>query len=109
MSLNWRVICQTRGMSTKHHRTAPAPPLLFADGCVLLGQALDGGFRAEMVAAVSRSTDFRGALLRLRAAMQSHVFRTATGEVSLDRAAPTYDRRTRQDGFHVLHDWNGKA
>ena len=39
--------------------------------------------------------------------MRSHRFQAGGTSVSLDAILQTFDRQTRQDGFHVLHDWDG--
>jgi hypothetical protein len=64
----------------------------FAQACASLDAALSGTVRQEAAAARS--------LPALRRAMQSH---------ALAPFVPDFDRRTRAEGFHVLHDWDGKA
>ena len=41
--------------------------------------------------------------------MRSHVWKAGAGDINLARIAVRYDRQTRQDGFHALHDWDGIA
>ena len=41
--------------------------------------------------------------------MRVNVFQTSSGQVSLERTIRALDKRTREDGFHVLIDWDGKA
>jgi hypothetical protein len=62
-----------------------------------------------MLAAASEAKDFAHALKRLRAAMRAHTWKAGALKIELDDLVGKYDRRTRQDGFHVLHDWDGKA
>jgi hypothetical protein len=81
----------------------------FDGACALIDAALTGATRREIVADVSQSTDFRQALLRLRDRMRSNVWEAGATHVDLENIVKTYDRQTRQDGFHVLHDWDGIA
>lgn len=76
------------------------PPPSFADACSLVDAALRGETRARLVADLSRSQPFGRALARLR----DHL-----GANSFDSFLPQFDHRTRQEGFHALHDWDGKA
>src|SRR5262249_43119066 len=41
--------------------------------------------------------------------MRSHSWKIGSQHLSLGRAVKSFDQRTREDGFHVLHDWDGKA
>lgn len=75
-------------------------PTPFRDACALVEAALDGDARARLVADVARSSPLGRALARLRERMRSNSF---------DVFLPEYDLRTRQEGFHALHDWDGKA
>ena len=81
----------------------------FNDACALLDRALQGSFRRDIVADVSGAKDFRTALYRLRDRMRIDVWDAPGGEIRLNRFSAPWDSRTRQDGFHVLHDWDGKA
>jgi hypothetical protein len=81
----------------------------FNDACALLDRALQGSFRREILDDVSRARDFRTALYRLRDSMRTDVWAASDGEIRLNRFVSPWDSRTRQDGFHVLHDWDGKA
>ena len=81
----------------------------FDDVSGTLEATLAGSMRAEIVREASSVGNLGAALLRLRKAMRSHVWRTAAGAIDLERAVQRYDRRTRQVGFHVLNDWDGIA
>ena len=85
------------------------PAVSFEGACALLETALDGAARREIVAALSDAKDFAHALRRLRGGMRDHVWKIGAGKIDLSEVVAKYDRRTRQDGFHVLHDWDGKA
>lgn len=75
-------------------------PVTFAGACALIEAALAGDARARLVADFARSQPFGRALTRLRAHMRANSF---------DPFLAAFDHRTRQDGFHALHDWDGKA
>jgi hypothetical protein len=79
--------------------------IAFEAACSLIEKALGGGLRREIVADLCRSGDLRRSLLRLRESMRGHDW---TG-VALGRLVNDYDRRTREEGLHALHDWDGKA
>src|SRR5437762_11620715 len=75
-------------------------PSDFTTACSLVHAALEGDARARLVADFARSTPFGRALARLRDQLRSNSF---------DAFIPRFDHRTRQEGFHALHDWDGKA
>jgi hypothetical protein len=81
----------------------------FDDGCALIESALSGPARREIVAEAAAAKDFGRALVRLRDHMRANVWPAAAQRINLERIVNTFDRSTRQDGFHVLHDWDGKA
>lgn len=85
------------------------PAVSFDSACALVDTALRGVTRREIVAGVSASNDFAQALMRLRRGMRANAWKTGVGTIDLDEVVTKYDRKTRQDGFHVLHDWDGKA
>ena len=72
----------------------------FFDACSLVEAAIGGDARSRLVADISRSKPFGRALGRLREHVRAN---------SLDRFLGAFDHRTRQEGFHALHDWDGKA
>lgn len=81
----------------------------FDEACAMLETASTGTFRQDIVAELANAKDFRTALLRLRGSMRSNAWKAAGHQISLGRIIKTFDSRTRDDGFHVLHDWDGKA
>jgi hypothetical protein len=83
--------------------------LTFAAACDLVESALAGGVRKEIVSDFSSATTVGRALTRLRDSMRANVWKTARAQIALDRFVSRYDTRTRADGFHALHDWDGKA
>jgi hypothetical protein len=82
---------------------------MFADICDTLDAALRGSFRGEVVRQLSGSRTLGAALARLREAMRTDVWSFADARLTLALPIREYDRRTRADGFHALHDWDGVA
>jgi hypothetical protein len=85
------------------------PPVSFDGACALIETALDGATRRATLDGVSASRDFATALRRLRVSMRAHSWKAGAVRIDLEDAVSKYDRRTRQDGFHALNDWDGKA
>jgi hypothetical protein len=83
--------------------------ITFSGACSVLEAALRGPARRDIAADLSNSADFRESLTRLRDAFRAHVLRSRSGRIDLAAMVAKYDARARQDGFHVLHDWDGKA
>ncbi|HVG87088.1 MAG TPA: hypothetical protein VM820_21370 [Vicinamibacterales bacterium] len=82
---------------------------MFADVCDTLEAALAGPFRTAVVHQLSSSRTLGAALARLREAMRADVWSFGDSRLTLALALREYDRRTRSDGFHALHDWDGVA
>jgi len=80
----------------------------FDQACGLVENALRGGVRREIISGLSAKT-LGASLAQLRDAMRANRFRAAGQQIFLDRVVTTFDGRTRADGFHILHDWDGKA
>ncbi|HXI27027.1 MAG TPA: hypothetical protein VNG89_01350, partial [Vicinamibacterales bacterium] len=72
----------------------------FSEACAVVERALAGSARQQLVSELAKSRPFGKALARLR----QHVRANA-----LEPFLTPFDHRTRQEGFHVLHDWDGKA
>jgi hypothetical protein len=84
----------------------------FDEACAAMETALVGSARAHIIAEaadVGGSGNFGKALMRLRDRMRSDVWLPGGGPLELDRIVKPYDRLTRREGFHVLHDWDGVA
>ena len=75
----------------------------FEGACSLIESVLHGSTRRDMVAEAATAKDFGKALARLRDVLRANV------SPALDQAVRTYDKATRVDGFHALHDWDGIA
>lgn len=95
-----------RVKNRRRHRSAE---VAFAEACLLLKPALTGTIRQDVVADTSSSTDFRTALLRLREGIGGHLLKAGSTRFCIEPIVKGYDRRSRLDGFHALHDWDGTA
>ena len=80
--------------------------ITFEHACDVVGAALRGPVRREIVAGVTGKT-LGATLFALRDAMRANRFRAAGQQIFLDRAVSAFDGRTRAEGFHILHDWDG--
>lgn len=69
----------------------------FDAACAALAAALDPAARRATVADVAAAHTLGDALIRLR------------DRLRCDGWIRDFDRRTRDEGFHVLHDWDGKS
>ncbi len=85
------------------------PEVAFDDACTLIGAALTGATRQAIVANVSTPKGLGQALRRLREGLRCNILKAGGQQINLARIIKAYDGLTRQDGFHVLHDWDGKA
>jgi hypothetical protein len=81
----------------------------FQSVCDTLQETLAGPFRERVVGELSSSATLGGALRRLREAMRADVWSFGAARLTLALAVRDYDRKTRDDGFHALHDWDGVA
>ena len=80
----------------------------FEQACALVGSALRGDVRREIIAGLG-GRKMGQSLLALRDAMRANRFRAVGQQIFLDRVIRDYDGRTRAEGFHILHDWDGVA
>jgi hypothetical protein len=70
---------------------------------------LRGSTRREILAGIATSPDLGRNLLRLREGMATHVWRTATRTINLHNTISGLDAKTRREGLHAMHDWDGIA
>ncbi|HEY7819151.1 MAG TPA: hypothetical protein VIG29_13080, partial [Vicinamibacteria bacterium] len=75
----------------------------FSSTCELVETILAGPARSRILAEASKPKEFRRRLQFLYDAFRDHAF----PGLSLESAVSALDARTRADGFHVLHDWDG--
>jgi hypothetical protein len=81
--------------------------ITFDQACGLVEAALQGSVRKEIVAGLAGGKTLGAGLAGLRDAMRANRFRAAGQQIFLDRAITSFDGRTRAEGFHILHDWDG--
>ena len=81
----------------------------FEQTCAIVASALRGQARHEIVDEFAGAATLGAALKPLRDAMRNNQFRARGHQIYLDRALSSYDGRTRAEGFHILHDWDGVA
>jgi hypothetical protein len=80
----------------------------FDQACGLVENAVRGPVRREIVAGLAGKT-LGASLMQLRDAMRANRFRAVGQQIFLDKMITTFDGRTRSEGFHILHDWDGVA
>lgn len=81
----------------------------FDAACTLIDGALRGSLRHQIVEDAASAPDFRRALLRLRDGMRAHAWSAGVEALNLAPVIAKLDAKTRQEGFHVLNDWDGLA
>lgn len=81
----------------------------FEDTCQAIDAALSGGLRADVVAAAARAQPFGRAVSLLRKNMDAHAWGGGGESLRLAPLVNDLDQRSRREGFHILHDWDGKA
>lgn len=74
-----------------------------------LESALTGGTRRAILDEVSKARTFDRAARHLRDSMRTHRFDAGGVTLLSGRWVKHFDQVTRKDGFHALHDWDGKA
>ncbi len=82
--------------------------ITFDQAAGLVEAALHGQTRRDIVAGLGART-LGASLAALRDALRAHRFRAGSQQIFLERAVTTFDGRTRAEGFHILHDWDGVA
>ena len=81
----------------------------FDDVCDQLERALCGPFRRDVIEEAFGARDAAQAMQRLRDCMRSNVWEAGKARIDLGAAIGAFDTRARGDGFHAIHDWDGKA
>ena len=81
----------------------------FEQVCAFVESALTGTARRDIVDEFAGAATLAAALAPLGQAMRANQFRARGHQIFLDRALAAYDGRTRAEGFHILHDWDGVA
>ncbi len=96
-------------MGKKRKRSRPRLEVTFDSACELVETILQGTTRREILTGISSANSFHKALLRLREGMRTNRFTVGGDQISLERVVNRLDKRSREEGFHVLHDWDGVA
>lgn len=81
----------------------------FKEACAGLEAALTGGTRKAILDEVSKAKTFDRAARHLRDSLRVHRFDAGGDALFAGRWVRHLDQVTRADGFHALHDWDGKA
>lgn len=89
--------------------SGPARSLSFAEACAAVEDALSGSARRRIIDEVSKAKTFDRAVRHLRDGMRAHGFESGGAPLFSGRWVKAFDLLTRRDGFHALHDWDGKA
>ena len=89
--------------------TKPSRDLSFQDACAALESVLEGPARREIVGEVSKAKTFDRAARHLRDGMRAHRFEAFGVSLFTGRWVKRFEHLTSEDGFHILHDWDGKA
>lgn len=81
--------------------------MIFARICELMTPVLTGPARAEIVDAAAREPRMPDALVALGQGIVEHGFHTSHGAIKFSKVIDRFDRLSRGEGFHALHDWDG--
>lgn len=81
----------------------------FKEASAGLEAALTGGTRKAILDEVSKAKTFDRAARHLRDFMRMHRFDAGGAALFSGRWVKHLDQVTRGEGFHALHDWDGKA
>jgi hypothetical protein len=80
-----------------------------ADLLARIEDALASGARARIIDHAARLQPFSRALAEVRQGLSTHRFRAPAVSLDWRDGVDSLDHATRRDGFHVLHEWDGKA
>lgn len=81
----------------------------FVRVCELLESVLASDARRRAIDALCSGVSPSRALKRVADALRTNLREVDARYTALDALAGELDARTRRDGFHVLHDWDGTA
>ncbi|HEX6464355.1 MAG TPA: hypothetical protein VFZ98_07880 [Vicinamibacterales bacterium] len=82
---------------------------MFGRACDLVEQGLAGDARRRVIAELCAGASPARALARLVLTLRTNLRDLDAQYAALDGVITFLDAQTRRDGFHVLHDWDGKA
>lgn len=81
----------------------------FDAACALLRPLVDGAARRHLAATLADAGSLGESLNRLRDYLTANALEADGQRISLERIVRAFDKTTRDEGFHVLHDWDGKS
>lgn len=81
----------------------------FGQVCESLERALAATFRHDVIDAAAATPDATRALRTLLDGMRANQWGSGAARLDLAAAIDAFDRRVRSDGFHAIHDWDGKT
>lgn len=81
----------------------------FETACASLRPILTGDARRVLALTLADAPSLGAALGRLRDSLTANALDVGGQRISLERVVRAFDRVTREEGFHVLHDWDGKS
>ena len=81
----------------------------FDSACALFEPLVAAGVRRDLAAEMADAPTLAASLRRLRECLTANAFTVGGQRVSLERVVRAFDRATREEGFHVLNDWDGKS
>jgi hypothetical protein len=81
----------------------------FQRACIALDTALSGDFRRQVVEAATRRPTIGRGLADLRDGVRSHAWNLGDARLDMSDVIQQLDTTAREEGLHVLHDWDGKA
>src|SRR5437899_1449789 len=82
---------------------------MFTEACALIESALTDDFRHQFVDEIPSGRGLGDSLARLRHSLRAHALKAGAQTIDFEPFVRQFDKQTRKDGFHVLHDWDGKA
>jgi hypothetical protein len=82
---------------------------VFDEACALIERLIDADVRREIASNALKARTLGDALQRLRRGMKADSWSAGSDRIDLSGPIRSMDHATRRDGFHALHDWDGKA
>lgn len=83
--------------------------MIVADLLARIEDALTAGARARFVDHAARLKPFSRSLSEIRQGLATHRLRAPGFSIDWRELVDSLDQDTRREGFHVLHEWDGKA
>jgi hypothetical protein len=87
----------------------PGMDVTFRDASALLQDLLRSGARQDIIKGISGPKKTASTLACMRDSFRSQMFKAGTRQFDLNPIVRSFDSQVAGKGFHVLHDWDGKA